>query len=246
MSVAALALSLPVAFCLQRMLRPQTVADVGLTQLEDRMLGDKVLVDAIGLDDVVGDGVEDDEVRLRLEHHRDVGQLERAMLEGGQHRHLDMRIRQPPIGDARPQDRMHLRHVRAPQDERVGGLEVVVAAHRLVDAERTHEAGRSRCHAMARIGIEVVGAEAALEKLGGRVPLPDRPLAGAEHADRRGAALLEGGLELLGHDREGLVPGDGREVAGLVVFAVLLAQQGPRQPILAIHDLGEEIALSRS
>ena len=77
---------------LQRMLRPQTVTDVGLTQLEDRMLGDKVLVDAIGLDDVVGDGVEDDEIRLWFEHHRDVGQLERAMLECGQHGHLDMRI----------------------------------------------------------------------------------------------------------------------------------------------------------
>ena len=85
---------------------------------------------------------------------------------------------------------MHLRHVRAPQHERIGSLDVVVAAHRLVDAERAHEAGDGRGHAVARIGIEVVGAEAGLEELGGGVALPDRPLAGAEHADRRWAALL--------------------------------------------------------
>ena len=54
----------------------------------------------------------------------------------------------------------------------VGRLEIVVAAHRLVDAEGAHEAGGSRGHAMARIGIEVVAAEAALEELGSGVAFP--------------------------------------------------------------------------
>jgi hypothetical protein len=38
-------------------LGPQAVTDVCLTLLEDRVLGDKVLVDPIGLDDVIGDAL---------------------------------------------------------------------------------------------------------------------------------------------------------------------------------------------
>ena len=58
-----------------------------------------------------------------------------------------------------------------------------------------------------------------------------------------GPPFLQRGLELLGHDVEGFVPADRRELAVLVVFAVVLAQQRLRQAVLAIHDLGEEIAL---
>ena len=78
---------------------------------------------------------------------------------------------------------MHLGHVRAPQHERVGGFDVVVAAHRLVDAEGAHEADRGGGHAVAGIGIEIVGAEAGLHQLQRGVAFPDRPLSGAEHAD---------------------------------------------------------------
>ena len=49
MSVAVAGLVLAGRLLLQRMLRPQTVADVGLALLEHRMLGDELLVDAIGL-----------------------------------------------------------------------------------------------------------------------------------------------------------------------------------------------------
>jgi hypothetical protein len=78
---------------------------------------------------------------------------------------------------------VHLGHVRAPQHEGVGLLDVVVAAHRLVDAEGAHEAGHRRGHAVAGVGVEVVGAEAGLHQLGGGIAFPDRPLAGAEHGD---------------------------------------------------------------
>lgn len=88
---------------------------------------------------------------------------------------------------------------------------------------------------MTRIGIEVVGAEACLVELGGRVSFPDGPLTGAEHADARGQlvgrftlvllqALLDGRLELVGHDIERFIPGDRFEIAILVVLAVFLAQ----------------------
>ena len=152
-------------------------------RLNTRVLVDEILVHPAGLDDVVGDGVEDREIGLRLEHHADVGEIERAVLEGREHGDPHMRRGQPAVGDARPQDRVHLGHVRAPQHERVGGLDVVVAAHRLVDAEGAHEAGDGRRHAVARVGIDVVGAEAGLEQLGRGIAFPDRPLAGAEHAD---------------------------------------------------------------
>ncbi len=96
---------------------------------------------------------------------------------------------------------------------------------------------------MARIGIDVVGAEAGLEQLRGGIAFPDRPLSGAEHADAARPALLQRGLEFLRHDVEGFVPGDRRELAVLVVFAVGLAQHRLGQAVMAVHDLGKEIAL---
>ena len=183
MSVASPAFGAPGRFLLQRIFRSQAVADVGLSAFEDRVLVDEILVHAVCRDDVVGDGVEDDEIGLRREHHLDVGEIERAVLERREHRDADMRRAQPAIGDPAPEDRVHLRHVRAPQHECIGDLEVVVAAHRLVHAKRPHEAHDSRRHAMARVGIEIVGAEAGLEQLVGRITFPDRPLARSEHAD---------------------------------------------------------------
>ena len=96
---------------------------------------------------------------------------------------------------------------------------------------------------MAGVGVDVVGAEAGLEQLVGGVALPDRPLARAEHADAGRALGLERGLELLGHDVERLVPGDRRELAVLGVVAVAHPQQRRGQPVGAVHDLGEEVAL---
>ena len=138
---------------------------------------------------------------------------------------------------------MHLGHVGAPQHEGVGLLDVVVAAHGFIHAEGTHEAHYRGGHAVTGIGIQVVGAQACLHQLGGGIAFPDGPLAGAEHADGGRALLFQGGLELLGHDVEGLIPADGSEVAILVKLAVGHAQHGLGQAILAIHDLGQEVAL---
>jgi hypothetical protein len=76
---------------LQGVFGPEAIADVGLAALEDGMGGDEILVDATGLDDVVGDGVEDVKVGLRREHHADVCEVERAVLEGREHGDADMR-----------------------------------------------------------------------------------------------------------------------------------------------------------
>ncbi|MNO61707.1 hypothetical protein D3C76_523610 [compost metagenome] len=138
---------------------------------------------------------------------------------------------------------MHLGHVGAPEHEGVGLLDVVVAAHGLIHAEGAHETDHGGGHAVTGVGIQVVGAQARLHQLGGGIAFPDGPLAGAEHADRGRSLLLEGGLELLGHDVERLIPADGGEVAILVELAIGHAQHGLGQAILAVHDLGEEVAL---
>ena len=122
--------------------------------------------------------------------------------------HLHVGLGQTPVGDARPQDRMHLGHVRTPQHEGVGLLDVIVTAHRLVDAEGAHEAGHRRGHAVASIGVEIIGAETGLEQLRRSVAFPDRPLAGTEHGHPGRTVGFQGRLPFLGHDVEGLVPAD--------------------------------------
>ena len=140
---------------------------------------------------MIGDVVEDREVSARLEHDRDVGEVGTAVGERGQHRDLDVRVTEPAVGQARPQNRMHLRHVRAPEHESVGRLEVVVAPHRLVHAERPHEGVGSGRHAVSRIGVQIVGTEAGTHELGCCVAFPHRPLTRAEHADGSGAFVLQ-------------------------------------------------------
>ncbi len=120
--------------------RAQTIADIGRALGEPGVFLDEVLIDGTALDDVVGDVVEDHQVGLGVEHHGNVGQVEAAVLEGGHHRDLDVRRTEPAIGDAGPEHRVHLGHVRAPEHEGVGGLDVVVAAHGFVHAEGAHEA----------------------------------------------------------------------------------------------------------
>jgi hypothetical protein len=165
------------------------------------------------------------------------------MLEGREYGDADMRGGEAPVGDPRPQDRVHLRHVGAPQHERIRRLDVVIAAGGLVDAEGSHHAGNRGGHAVPRVRIDIVSAEAGLEQFRGGVALPDRPLPGAEHADAGWSALLQSGFEFLGHDIEGFIPRHGFELAVLVVFAVRLAQHRPGQAVVAVHDLGKEIAL---
>ena len=230
---------------LKRVVRTQAIADIGDALEEMHVLLHELGVNRLVLDDVVRDVVEDRQIGLRREDHLVVGQLARTVGERGQDMDLGRLVGQATIGDARPEDRVHLGHVGAPQHESIGVLDVVVAAHRFVDAEGPHEAGHRGGHAMTGIGIDAVGAQASLPKLGCGIAFPDSPLAGPEHryATRPLVGILQGGLDLLGHDVEGLVPGNRREFAVLVVFAVLHAQHRLRQAILAVLDLGQEVPL---
>ena len=226
-----------------RVIGAQAVTDVGDALAEVHVPGHELLVHLAVLDDVVADVVEDGQVGLRLEDHAVVGQLEAAVLEGGEHMHFAALVGQAAVGDAAPQHRVHLGHVRAPEHEGVGLLDVVIAAHRLVDAEGAHEADHRRGHAVAGVGVDVVGAQAGLVQLGGGVAFPDGPLAGAEHGDRVRAVILDGLLPLAGHQVQRFVPAHRGEVAVLVIDAVLLAQQRGLHAVGAVHDLGQEVAL---
>ena len=120
-------------------------------------------------------------------------------------------------------------------------FEIVIAAHRLVDAKGAHEGHGGRGHAVARIGVKVVRAEAAAHQLRCRIALHHRPLAGSEHADAFRALGLEHLLDPGGHGVEGLVPGYRLELAFLVEDAICLAHQGRGQAVVSVHDLGQEI-----
>ena len=227
----------------KRVVGAQAVADVGHALAEVDVLPDEVFVDCAGADDVVADVVQDRQVGLRLEQQLGIGHLAAAVREGRQHVHLDVLGGQPPVGDAAPQDGVHLGHVAAPQHEGVGMLGVVVAAHRLVGTEGADEAEHRAGHAVACVGVDVVAAQPGLHQLVGGVAFPDGPLARAEHAHARRTLGLERGLALGFHDVEGLRPADGRELAVLVELAVLHAQQRCRQAVGGVLDLGQEVAL---
>jgi hypothetical protein len=138
---------------------------------------------------------------------------------------------------------VHLGHVGAPGDDGVGELDVVVTAGRLVDAEDLDERCHSRRHAMAGVGVDVVGPPAGLGQLDRRVTLGDRVLAGPHDADPGRAELAVNLLELTFHLVERALPRDLGKIAVLVETPVLHPQERLRQPVLAIEDVGVGVAL---
>jgi hypothetical protein len=106
-----------------------------------------------------------------------------------------------------------------------------------------YESRHCRGHAVARIGVEVVGAEAGLEQLVHGIAFGDGPLPGTEHRHAGRPFLRVSLAELALHLVEGLFPCHRNELALLVELAVLHAQQRLRQAVLAIEDLAVEVAL---
>ena len=122
-------------------------------------------------------------------------------------------------------------------------LDIIVVARRLVDAEGLDEGGNGRCHAVTGIRVDVVAAQTGLHELGRRVTLVDGVLAGTENGDAGRAKLLQRRLAVLFHFIEGALPADRLELALLVELAILHPQQRLGEAILAVHDLGIEVAL---
>ncbi len=154
------------------MLRPQTVANIRISDTEIGVFLNEFLVRFASLNDVVRNVIQDHHVRLRRGHHWNVRQIEAAMLECRQYSHFDMGCTEAATREPCPKDGMHLAHVRAPENERIGVLEIIVTPHRLIDAEGSHETANRRRHAVTGVGINIVGAEAGLIEFGGRIAFP--------------------------------------------------------------------------
>ena len=90
---------------------------------------------------------------------------------------------------------MHLGHVGPPGDNGIGQFDVVVAARGFVDPEGLHKPGNGGRHAVAGVGVQVVGSEAGFHQLGHRVPFLNCVLAGTEDADAGGAQLAVSGFK---------------------------------------------------
>ena len=104
--------------------------------------------------------------------------------------------------------RMTIGGIGADQQHAIGQVEVVVAAGRAIGTEAAAVGGDGRAHAQPGIGIEVVGAQGALQQLLGGVVVLREKLTAAVHSDRPGALAGQGRLDALHQHVEGLVPTD--------------------------------------
>jgi hypothetical protein len=113
--------------------------------------------------------------------------------------------------------------VGAHQQEHVGVVNVLIAAHGLVLAVGGHVATHRRSHAQPGVAIHVVGADAGLEELVGYVGFFGQALAGAVKRHRIRPVLFDSLLEPGGHQAHGFVPGGANELAVLADHGVQAA-----------------------
>ncbi len=125
------------------MFRAQAITDIGGGTFKVTVAVNERLIIGFVLDDVVGDVVGDRQIGLRGKNHIIVGQLKAAMPEGRQHMHLATGFGQTRVGQTRPQDRVHLGHIGAPQNKHIGMFQIVITAHRLVNAKGAHKGAHS-------------------------------------------------------------------------------------------------------
>ena len=238
-------LGLGVLFSLKGVLVRGThaVADVDGAGRKDAVLADEVGVVGLAADDFAGEIVGDGEIGVGLEDDLDVGH---ARGEIGVRREVhDARflVRELAVGDAAPEHGVRFGHVVAPEHHRVALFDVAVDVGRFIDAEGLIKAHHGRGHAKACVGVDVVAAETGLHELARHVGFGNRVLARAHDRNALGALLFIDAAELALHLVEGLLPGDGFELAVFVVLAVGAAHQRLREAVLTVEDLGVEVAL---
>lgn len=130
---------------------------------------------------------------------------------------------------------MHFSHVVAPGDKNVGVIDVVVTAHRLVQAETGQKPCYRAGHAESGICFHIVGADAAFEQLGCRISIGNRPLSGPVYRHRIFSVVLDGLFHCRGHEIEGLLYGN---LDQLTVFP----DKGFFYSVPAVEDLDGIIA----
>ena len=130
---------------------------------------------------------------------------------------------------------MHFGHIVAPGNKDIGMIDVVIAAHGLVQTETGQKSGYRTGHAETGVGFHIVGADTAFEQLGGCIPVGNRPLPGPVHGDGILSVALDRLFHFLGHQIEGLFDGN---LDQLSVFA----DQGLSYSVFAIKNLNGMIA----
>ncbi|MDT4832092.1 hypothetical protein FQZ97_656330 [compost metagenome] len=137
-----------------------------------------------------------------------------------------------PVHQAQEQDRVAVGHVGADDEEHIGLVEVLIGAGRAVRTQRQLVAAAGAGHAQARVGLDLVAAEVALDQLVGQVLGFQRHLPGHVQGDGVRAVLVENGAQARGRGGDGF--GHGRTYR---LARTLAAQVG----VLHAPGLGERL-----
>lgn len=218
------------------------VADVFGAHFELQVVAHEISIVFLILNKVVRNAVRNGQVGARAEQQNLIG----ACRSSGFHRgNVDMAnafILKFVRGESRIEHRMRLGHVGTPGDENVGIVEIFIATGGLVGLEHVHEADDGARHAHARVRIDIVGKQAGLPELRGKVAFRNRLLAAAP---KRQTALvfLPCFAQLGRHELERFFPTCFAQAAFGALGASVIANKRRSQAIFSIQNLAEVIAL---
>ena len=224
--------------------RTHAVTDVIRTGREDAVLLDEVLVVAAAVHDFAKNVVRDREVGVRLEDDVNISKPGGERRVGLDIEDLVIRIRALRRNDAVPENRMGFRGVIAPEHQVLRDFQIVIASGRLVNAEGLIHTDHGGSHAQTGIRVNVIRAEASLQKLHNGNAFRNRVLTGTENADAGRTEFLIGLAPVLLELIKRFLPGHGLKLAVLIELAVCTAHQRLREAILAVDDLRVVIALN--
>ncbi len=201
------------------------------------VLGDELLVDVAALNQQVQQTVEQGQIRAGFDRQIEVGPV-----GGGGAPRIDddeFRAGLEPIGHSQEQDRMAVGHIRADDEEQIGGIEIGVRTGRPIGAQGLLVTGSRAGHAQPGVRLDVHGAQVTLGQLGRQILGLDRHL--ARHIQRHGIGAVfvdDGPQPAAGFGDRGLH----RRRLGLL--APRAAHQCRREPVVGGgHHLGVRGAL---
>ncbi len=176
--------------------------------------------------------IEQSDVRTRPQRQVQIGDI--AALGAARVDHHDAHARSRPLGGLKPleQHRMTPGEVAAHQHDKIGQFEILVEAGHRVAAEGALVARHRRGHAEPRVGIDVGGAEEALDQLVGDVIVLGQQLARDIEGNRVRPVTIDDVAKTGGHRTECGVPRHAPAV-----------DLGMQQPVFQRQSLTERRAL---
>ena len=138
---------------------------------------------------------------------------------------------------------MGFRGVVAPEDQVLRDFQIVIAGGRLVNTEGLIHTDHGGSHAQTGVRVDVIRAEASLQKFHNGDAFRNRVLTGTENADAGRAEFLIGLAPVLLELVKRFLPGHRLKLAVLIELAVRTAHQGLRETVLAVDNLRVVVAL---